>query len=231
MALALTGCRHPELGDLPEPARVAVFAPRPPLFLTAPVGSLLTNVPGFTAHVVLRRGADSIDTVAGQLLGAGGKLFFAPDQDEPLDKGSRPPGFSFIWNAAENRGWLLSEALQGSAPVSSGLSVTNMAAEISPGAPRTIAGHPCQLETDTFRLSNGSTSVLKVWRATDLHGFPVQISSAGESTPLTIVFSRVKLGAPSAGLFSPPEGFTKYPSAEAMVDELAARQRNLRRRY
>jgi hypothetical protein len=227
LLMAVSGCRNPELGELPEPVRTALFAPRPPLFLTAPVGSLFTNVQAFSAHVTLRRGADQAETVAGELLGLNGKLFFVPEKDEPLGKHTPKPGFSFIWDPAENRGWLLSEALQGYAPTSSSLSVTSMTTQVSAAATQVVNGHPARPETDTFQLSNGSTSVLKVFRATDLRGFPVQISSAGDSAPVTISFTRIKLQAPEAHLFSPPEGFTKYNSGEAMVDELAARQRQL----
>lgn len=229
LGLFPAGCRHPDLGELPEPIRSAAFAPRPPLFLTAPVSLLLTNTPGFSARVMLRKGADATESVSGELLGAGSKLVFAPDKDQPLDKHSPPPGFSFLWNVAENRGWLLSEALQGYAPISSSLAVTNIAIQPGQSGSQNLGGHPCQAETDSFSLSNGSTSTLQVLRAVDLGGFPVQISAAGDSAPVVISLSRVRREMPAASLFNVPDGFTKYSSAEAMVDELAARQRTLKR--
>ena len=41
-------------------------------------------------------------------------------------------------------------------------------------------------------------------------------------------FSKIRLEPPTAELFAPPNDFTKYDSAEAMVAELVMRQRNLK---
>jgi hypothetical protein len=66
-------------------------------------------------------------------------------------------------------------------------------------------------------------------RATDLNGFPVRIQSQ-KAALLTLNFSKIHLEAPAAAVFSPPDGFSKYATPEAMADELAAREHNLRRR-
>ena len=42
-------------------------------------------------------------------------------------------------------------------------------------------------------------------------------------------FDKLELRSPSSELFSPPAGFTKYESFESMMNELAARQHDIRR--
>lgn len=63
----------------------------------------------------------------------------------------------------------------------------------------------------------------------DLRRFAVRINSATNSTFLSLNFSSVRLEAPSSELFQPPDGFTKYDSAEALMNELMVRQQNLKR--
>lgn len=208
------------------------FAPRPPAFVSGAVGMLLTNTAGFVAHVEMKRGAGLGDEepVTGALLGRGTRLLFAPDSDKRIDKKSPPPGFSFLWDVAERRGWLLSEALQGYAPVSAQTVVTNVVQGAEADSARQVQGHVCQQQRVTFELSNGFTNEYEVLRAKDLKGFPVELISVQGSNPLVITLSQIRFETPPENLFSPPDSFAKYDSPEAMVDELAMRQRLLRRR-
>lgn len=208
------------------------FAPRPPAFVSGAMGVLLTNTAGFVAQVEMKQGAGLGDEepVTGALLGRGTRLLFAPQSDKKIDKKSPPPGFSFIWDVAEHRGWLLSEALQGYAPVSARAVLTNMTAGAAVSSARQVQGHVCQQQLVTFELSNGVTNDYQVLRATDLKGFPVEIVSTQGSTPLVITLSQIQFEVPPENLFAPPDSFAKYDSPEAMVDELAMRQRLLRRR-
>jgi hypothetical protein len=131
---------------------------------------------------------------------------------------------------AEGRGFLLSEALQGYAPISSSARLTNMVAVPIEGSAQIFEGHPCRKEQVTVRMTDGRGVVVEVLKAADLGEFPLQITSTARGAPLTITFSKVRLEPPPASLFTPPESFTKYSSAEAIVDELALRQRNLKKR-
>jgi hypothetical protein len=209
-----------------------VVTPRPPSFLTSPASLLLTNSTGFSARVEVQA-QSSLDvdrTSSGQLLGRGTKLLYAPESDETIDSHRRPGGYSFIWDVAESRGYVLSETLQGYAPVSADLRVTNVAVEIGLAAAQRFSGHPCEPANATVRMSNGSTAGFGLLRAIDLSGLPVRIESTTNANVFTLNLSKVRLEQPSAEIFLPPDGFTKYATPEAMADELAVRQSNLRRR-
>lgn len=208
-----------------------VVTPLPPAFLTGPGSVLLTNATGFSAHLdLVSPGAALGDRAsAGQLLGRGPLLLYAPETDETTDSHRRPGGYSFIWNVAESRGFVLSEALQGYAPISADLHVTNVAISAAKAAAQRISGHPSEPADAAVSTANGS-SAFEVWRALDLNGFPVRIESATNANTFTLNFSKVRLELPAADIFAPPEGFTRYTSPEAMADELAARQNNLRRK-
>jgi hypothetical protein len=110
--------------------------------------------------------------------------------------------------------------------------LTNFVARPSPNADslERIEGHSCKAETVTAAASDGSSTTLQVWRATDLQGLPLRIVSAGGSPAFTFNLSKVRMEIPPDDLFLPPDSFTKYTSAEAMMNELSMRQHNLRAR-
>jgi hypothetical protein len=97
-------------------------------------------------------------------------------------------------------------------------------------APQKFAGHTCEVAEAIVQKEDGVTSSFELLRATDLNGFPVKISSNSNSILLTLTLSKIRLESPGAAVFSPPDGFSKYTSSEAMADELAAREHNLRRK-
>ena len=229
IAVLAAGCAHARrAGAVGE-----MLPPKPPLFLDGPMAALLTNANGFSAHVVLetRPSSNLAAPVSGELLGRGGKLLFAPDESASGKKRRPGGGINFIWDVTAGSGYMLSEALQGYAPISSGVRVTNVVigtgAEIS--APEQVGGHPCGQEQEIVVSSDGSATVFQVWRALDLRAFAVRIYSATNATFFSLNLSSIRLETPSDVLFQPPAGFTKFDSAEAMMDELMARQQNLRR--
>jgi hypothetical protein len=195
---------------------------------------LLTNVDGFRARAVLEGSStgNQPGAVAGELMGRGGKLFFGPEPGGSAKARSRAEDFSFIWDVSENHGYMLNGPLQGYAPISSNARFTNVVAGASGKAlaPEKVAGHACQQTEATVAASDGRTMVFQVWRATDLKGLPVRITCAPNGTALTLTLSKARLELPPADLFLPPDGFTKYSSAEGMVNELAARQENFKRK-
>jgi hypothetical protein len=232
LALVAFGCSHSD--DMEDRGRAftPVLAARPPAFVSRPMAVLLTNRTGYSAHVDAQTEslAETERSISGQLLCRGSKLFFASELSGDSNHASRPGGFSYIWDVAGNSGYVLSEALQGYAPVGSNARATNVVTGTGQAAPKKIAGYACTSETIAVQMDDGSTANFQVLRAAALGGFPVRITAFTNSVPLTITFSKIKMDAPPADLFSPPEGFSKYPSPEAMSDEIAVRQHNLRRK-
>lgn len=204
--------------------------PRPPLFLSGSVAVLLTNADGFNAHLLFetRRLAGPAETLSGELFGQGSKLFFMPDPGGNGKKRQAADGLSFFWDVAEGRGYVMSEPLQGYAPMASDLRFTNVVTQAGAGAPLTIEGHRCQPEDAAVSSNDGLAAAFQVWRAADLRGFALRCASDTNSPTFTLSFSKVRLQPPPGELFRPPEGFTKYDSVENMMAELAMRRHNLR---
>ena len=226
-ALAAAGCAHSRNKD-----RIGLVPPPVPLFLSGPMGVLLTNTTGFSCHVVMTTGSPPIpgETVSGQLLCRGAELLFAPDADSPAGRRFKRGGFIFIWEVATQHGYLLSEALQGYAPISSRLQATNVQTLASRPASEEVEGHRCQKTEVQVESNDGSKVPFQVWRAADLNGAPLRIGTAAPGRPVAVNLSKFRLGAPSGQLFLPPEGFTAHDSAETMMAEIAMRQENLKRK-
>jgi hypothetical protein len=231
LALA-AGCSHSGDPEKPEPGLTRVFTPQLPTFLSGSMAVLLTNATGFSSRLDGKSEmlTERQDPLTGQLFGRGSKLLFAPEPGQAADKHARIGGFSFIWDTANHSGYVLCEALQAYAPVSFAVFVTNVTVQGPPSSPISFGGHPCQTAEATVQMSDGTSTAYTLLRANDLAGFPLQVTSGTNAIPLTLSLSKVRLQVPPAELFAPPDGFTKYSSAEALVDELAARQHNLRRR-
>jgi hypothetical protein len=195
---------------------------------------LLTNVDGFRAHAVLEVGASAggVKVLAGELMGRGGKLVFAPGPGSTTGKRSRKEGAAFIWDVTANRGYLLSDPLQAYAPIPPTGQYTNLAtgSAVPGAAPENISGHSCQPTQATVAASDGSVTGFRLWRAMDLNGLPLRITRASTGPPLTLTLSKVRRETMPDDLFLPPNGFVKYDSAESLMNELAARQLDLKRR-
>lgn len=228
------GCSHPQKPGRGGGAVEGFSVPKPPTLLNGPMALLLTNTQGFRAHAVLEGGASAkgVQAIEGELMGRGGKLVFAPGPDGSSGKRSPSGGSAFIWDVTANCGYLLNDPLQAYAAISGNRQFTNVAvgSAVNGAAPERISGHPCQPSEATVAASDGSVTGFRLWRATDLGGLPVRITRASDGSPLTLTLSRVRLETVPDDLFLPPKGFMKYDSAEALMNELAARQQNLKRR-
>jgi hypothetical protein len=233
-AVLAAGCAHTSKYDDRTGAFEVLPAPLPPLFLNGPMALLLTNTDGFQAHVVLESGAppQAFQLAAGELMGRGSKLLFAPAPGKASKKQARPEDSAFIWNVTENRGWVLNDPLQGYAPVSSSRQFTNVttSAASNGAAPEKIGGQTCQPAQVTVTAADGTATVFQVWRAADLRALPLRITCPSTGAPLTLTLTKVRLETVPNDLFVPPNGFTKYESSEAMMAELFLRKHNLTRK-
>jgi hypothetical protein len=222
----LAGCAHTKETFVPQPT------PQPPTFLNGPMALLLTNTSGFRAHVTLETGTPPRQLAAGDLMGKGAHLLFAPTPAKVKKKEVSAADSAFLWNVATNHGYLLNDPLQAYAPCSSSLEFTNVTLGIAnPGAaPERIAGHRCQPAEAIVTSNDGSLSGFRVWQAADLGGLPLRIVSTASGLPVTLTLSKPQLVKLPDDLFQPPSGFTRYESGEALVNELVSRQHNIHRR-
>jgi hypothetical protein len=198
-----------------------------PAFLTGPVGMVLTNSRGFACHVALETGVGSrtANGESGELQGFNGKLLYTP-QFDAAGKRKSQNGIGYLWDPGTETGYVLSEALQSYAPISSNLRFTNFVTRPVSVAfeSKKIQGHQCRLEEWTAVDSPGSIIAVQVWRAEDLSAFPIEITAEGSGTNMTLRLSKVRFITPESSEFVPPDGFTRYDSAQAMRDELVLRQ-------
>jgi hypothetical protein len=195
-----------------------------PEFLNGPAALLLTNLSGYSAHLdtdILRPFGEG-RTVSGALLQRQGRFVFQPDQI--VSKKKRDAGILFIWDANLRRGWTVSEALQGYAPAESPLQVTNVQFDAAPGVPDIVNNIPCHRVEARITRADGSVALYKVWKADDLRHFPIRIQSESGGKPMTLTFSDVRLDSPAEQLFNPPDGFVKYSSPVALMNELIIRE-------
>lgn len=195
----------------------------PPTFLVGVPGLLLTNLASFSAHVVWQTQSNTLPPVkiAGELLVRGGRMLYAP---------AGGSDFSFIWDTATRRGFVMNEALQGYAPIASDIRIT--AINFAPAgslAPARMNGFSCRPVRAQATLVDGSHSAFVAWQAAELKYLPVRIESADDPASFTLELTRIRQEMPSEELFSPPASFTKYASADAMLNELFARQHPVRK--
>jgi hypothetical protein len=230
LALLVCGCSSDRGEEGIRALNSATFAPLPPAFLSGPAALLLTNSQGFSAHVTLAGSLTAAPQsfTSGQLLARAGNLLFAPDPGVH-DKKTPLGGFTYVWDVARNQGFVLCEALQGYAPASAHVAPTNLIVHAGGAAGPNVDGHPCTTEEATVEIADGSRANFQILRASDLKQLALRINTYSDSTPFTLSLSKVRLESPAAELFAPPEGFTRFPSAETMLTELVLRQNNLKR--
>jgi hypothetical protein len=214
VAIVVAGCAgHHESRTSEE-----VIAPRPPGFLVGPASALLTNGSAFSAVVTVDSpsSAQKGHPLSGQLLCEGSHLVFSPA------RGDR----TFVWDARERNGFILSEALQGYAPFSSPTQITNVAtvSETAGPASERVNGHPGHEVEVTVAMDDGSTARFSVWRASDLNGLPVRIKSLNTNENFEVNLSGIQSAKLASTLFGPPDGFTKYENPDIMAGELAMRR-------
>jgi hypothetical protein len=217
-AMFLAGCSS----EPPAIRADEAVAPKPPAFLIGPAGVLLTNAGSYSARLTVDSPdpTNKLPALTGHLLAQGGHLLFAPDQGDK----------TFIWDVPQHNGYVLSESLQGYAPVASELQITGVltTSQIAGAASDRVngqAGHEAEI---SISLNDGSTARFTVWRAANFGDLPVRVKSLTASTPFELNLSEVRRETFAPGLFQPPDGFAKYGSPELMNTELLARKSKLR---
>jgi hypothetical protein len=198
VAVLAGGCASK--APLPDPIREPVqrLLPRLTEAVTGPAAGLLTNLNGYHAHFTIDFGSNGMEelTASGDLQSRDGKLCFEPVFKQGKHKGVDAGGFILIWDTAGKSGFVLSDALQGFAPVG-----------------------------PAFGTTYTNISALRVEQAKDLNGLATRIEWSDPARPFTMTLSDIKPGPPPPDIFVPPDGFTKYDSEGVLLGELAARQR------
>ena len=221
VGLALAACAHKQVYEIEGRGFVRIFTPQMPNFIIGPAGAILTNAAGYSARVTVSADpALQLDKpVDGELLCRGSKLLFAPRGVEKAENDAPAKGFVYVWDEATSSGHIRSEALQGYAPVSTPMRATNVSSA-------SLGPNSCEI---TVLMNDGSKTVFQIsGQVTSIGAVPPQLKALG-NPPLVLTVSKIRMQAPPEETFSIPDGFAKYATPEALADELAARQHNLRR--
>jgi hypothetical protein len=196
----------------------------PPDFLAGPAAVLLTNVDGFSANATASMPERGGKLLSGDLLEREGRLIFQPTTGVKGKHQRSEGGTFFIWHEDKGSGFVLSDPLQAYASVISNIHVTNIVWNTSGAVEEQANGHSCRRIEAAIQSDDGTTAHYSVWEAEDLKKCPVRIAAADSLKGFTLNLNNVRLELPPPELFYPPDGFTKYDSPAAMMNELIMRQ-------
>lgn len=205
--------RNGRAGILPEVTAI----------ITGPAALLLTNAVGFQAEYNLSIDGDlnSAANAAGQFLTRGAEVRLTLGTAKSGTGAAS--GFIIVWDAAARRGFVLSEALQGYAPIGGSDCFSNLLMEETGSAPQRLDGHVVEKVNATITGCNGQAQAFELSRSGNL---PMEIHSSNAAPNFTLRFSKIEVAAPSGELFLLPKDFTKYDSEESLLAELASRQQD-----
>lgn len=220
------GCQHKAHSGEARQATENTL-PRLMPFMTGPAAGFLTNDSGFSAHceIHLENNGTLPLSLAGQLYVRGHlfRLEIMPGKYKP----GRSEELGLIWNTSTHAGWVFSEALQGYAACQNDLEFTNVSLENIPGQSDKIDGRAVDHSEAAFLGGNGQKQIIQLARTLDSSKIPLEIRVLDVATnSIVLSLTKVEDAVPAAGLFLPPESFTQYPTAAALVAELATRQAN-----
>ena len=200
---------------------LAISAAQPPSFLTGLPSVLLTNAADYRAHLVAVQAGQTGKRLSGTLFQQTGWLLFVPGVEGSRRQTNSEGSFRFLWDVNGRRGYALSEALQGFAPLrandAEGAPVFH--AVLGESASARIGERDCTVEEFAVQ-SRGEESRIRVWRSDEATEPPVRIRSSGRGVDLTLELSELEVERLSPELFSVPPRFSKYEDAAAMVREL-----------
>src|SRR5277367_867332 len=175
----------------------------PPDFLIGAVTPVLTNLNGFSAHVVSSSATSDgfPKTATGELLGRDGRLIYQPTIALKGKRARAEGGLFFIWDENRQSGYVLSEALQGYAPIKPPAEATAPVNLIRQSIAEQVNGHPCHRCDAEVPLQDGQTARLVLWEADDARHFPVRIEEVKGEDRVTLNFSEIRLEYPNQALF------------------------------
>jgi hypothetical protein len=201
----------------------------PPDFLSGPAALLLTNLDGFSATIAFSQSSPGAlpQTGSGDLIERDGRLIYQPAGMNRKKKTLIEGGMIFIWNGSLHGGYVLSDPLQAYAGIPATIQGTNVVWKTEGAVEEEANGHPCRRLQAVVDCDDGTSAHFTVWEAEDAKRLPVRIRSDAGSRQLTVNLSNVRLELPAPELFTPPDGFTKYPTAVALMNEMIVRQTEL----
>jgi hypothetical protein len=82
----------------------------------------------------------------------------------------------------------------------------------------TIEGHRCEKNKVVVAPEGGQKQEAIVWNATDLKNFPIQIQTQQGENAIVMNFREIQFVKPDAKLFDAPVNYTKYASADKMME-------------
>jgi hypothetical protein len=205
-----------------------------PVLLFSPEAALLTNASGYEAQLDLEpvSGTNHTRKLAGHLKASGTKMFVT--FQSPKGGGRRMPpqdmGMSYVWDAAHNEGFALSEPLQGYAPITVPGGDVQVPIDVKTTAlgEERKNGLDCEKLSLTRNASSGATTAATVWRPHAWAGVPTRIEFHDAGADFVVNLTHVQFKAQPADLFAVPDGFRRYESAAQMADELFLRQNAMR---
>lgn len=212
------------------------------LEFTGPLMQLFGTNTGFGAKVIIAsaEAPRSVKPAAGVLLFREGSTIFEPDSapvrgPKTRSKKERDGDFGLlVLSLTSNRTvYVVSEGVSGftEIPFSKSevgkyaVAATDLGTERSQGVEclkRMVVVQPEAGEPQTFLLWNPTAAR---WR-----GFPMRIERTQGGPTSSFSFSDVRFEKPDPQLFTPPQGYQRYDSLNAMTDEMTRRVWNVYRR-
>jgi hypothetical protein len=221
------GCAHSHHPSAYDQGGAADYLPRLTALTTGPLASLwpAAGVFGADFTLTLEHAVGPPTKLSGRLFALNGRLRLEAVSDQ--SHGRHSEAYVVIWNGVTHRGWLVSEALQGYAPVTESLQFTNRLTRVQSGPGARMEDHPVDLASVTLLGANGQNVTLKVTAARDLGGLPLRLEGLNGPGSFTLALSHLQPVRPAVEGFLAPDGYTRFASAAVLVDELAARQQNV----
>jgi hypothetical protein len=217
------GCAsHHRHSPDPGPSLAEINGIRPPRVVAGPLGVLLTNQQDYSARIsvqALEDGTPISPALTGNLFQQEGRLLLIPMTDQPLapKQKSAPSRFRFLWDVAQNRGWVISEPLRGYAEVDAPVRYFLISGPPTSDFER-VDDQLLQREDVTVRAGNSDVR-FRVWRALDSSGVPLRVL-ANSGTNTVALLSDIHVEAQTPELFRVPLEYTRYPKPEAMLREV-----------
>jgi hypothetical protein len=204
-----------------------VLLPKLTSLITGPVGILLTNGNAYSSEFSMTFEEDLEHPISGQILVRGGKIRLEAVFATKNKKSAVVGEFGLIWDEGSNQGYVFSEALQGYAPLDNAVHYTNIRAQVVTSPIERMDGHPVDATNVTVMTSDGQTLAFQLIRALDAGGLPLQTKSLNSFQAFTLTLLKIRQEKLADDLFLPPEGFTKYESETAMLNEFGIRQQGV----